>query len=92
MNFPNSNLISWLLIFLLLSFQIVSAFEIESYKITATPSTNSVTNSIELTIYNTKTTALTQGTLHLAKDAKIENIRDSYGTLDYSVTHQVEWE
>ena len=72
----------------LLSFQIVSALEIESYKITATPSGDSVANSIELTIHNTKTTALTQGTLHLAKDAEIERIRDSYGTLDYSVTEE----
>ncbi len=80
----------FLILIFVFSFQTVSAFEIESYRITATPSTDSVANSIELTIYNTKTTALTQGTLHLAKDAEIENIRDSYGTLDYSITDEEE--
>ena len=90
MNFPNNSLISWLLIFLLLSFQTVSALEIESYKITAAPSNDDVANSIEITINNTKTSALTQGILHLAKDAEIEGIRDSYGTLSYNLTEQEE--
>ncbi|MBI5001913.1 MarR family transcriptional regulator [Candidatus Woesearchaeota archaeon] len=74
----------------LLSFHIVSAFEIESYKITAAPSNDDVANSIEITINNTKTSALTQGILHLAKDAEIESIRDSYGTISYSVTEEEE--
>ncbi len=78
-----------LLVFIfLLSFQIVSALEIESYKITATPSDSTVENSIELTIKNTKTTTLTQGSLHIAKDAEIESIRDSYGELVYTITEE----
>lgn len=72
----------------LFSFQIVSALDIEAYKITATPHDSTVENSIELTIYNTKTTALTQGTLHLAKDADIVSIRDSYGALEYTITEE----
>ncbi len=82
-------ILSVLLVFtFLLSFQIVSGLEIESYKITATPSDSIVENSIELTIRNTKTTILTQGSLHIAKDAEIESIRDSYGELEYNVTEE----
>lgn len=76
------------LLLFLLSFQIVSALEIVSYKITATPHGDSVSNTIELTILNTKTTALTQGFLHIAKDADVTSIRDSYGDLAHNVTEE----
>ena len=66
------------------SFQIVSAMEIESYKITATPvNGNYVENVIELTIRNDKQTQLINGTLTLAKDAEVLNIADSFGQVNF---------
>lgn len=79
------------ILLLLLCFQIVSALEIQSYKITATPvNENSVENIIELTIVNDKETELTQGILTMAKDAEIITVSDSYGFLEYSITEETE--
>jgi uncharacterized membrane protein len=70
---------------LILSFHMVSALEIESYKITTTPTDdNTAFNIIELTVYNDKETSLTEGSLNVAKDAQIHEIRDSYGVLKYT--------
>ena len=75
---------------LFLSFQTVSAIEIESYKISATPvDGNYVENIIEVTLLNNKETSVTQGSLNLAKDAELTAISDSYGYLSY-ITEQEE--
>jgi len=67
-----------------LSFHVVSALEIQSYKITATPvNGNYVENIVELVVYNEKATPLTEGSLNVALDAEIQEIRDSYGNLNY---------
>jgi len=73
------------------SFQIVSAMEIESYKITATPvNGNYVENVIELTIRNDKQTQLINGTLTLAKDAEVLNIADSFGQVNFFTDEQTD--
>lgn len=78
-------------ILVILSFQTVSAMEIDSYKITATPiNGNHVENIIELTVRNDKETHLTEGTLTLAKDAEITGIADSYGVLQYKTEAGIE--
>ncbi len=70
-----------------LSFQIVSSLEITAYKITATPiSGSAVENIIELTILNNKEKDIASGTLNFAIDAKIAEIRDSFGILSFSST------
>ncbi len=74
------------LIMMILCFHIVSALEIESYKITATPiNGNYVENVVELTVFNNKETDLSQGSLTLAKDTEILSSSDSYGSLQYTV-------
>lgn len=74
-----------LITLILLSFQIVSALEITSYKITATPiHGNSVENIIELTLQNNKEEPLTSGTLNFAADAEVESISDSFGDVSFS--------
>ena len=79
------------LITLILCFHIVSALEIESYKITATPiDGNYVENVVELTIFNNKEGEVSQGSLTLAKDAEILAITDSYGPLQYTVEEETE--
>ena len=75
----------------ILSFQIVSAMEISSYKITATPvNGNYVENIIELTIKNDKEIPLINGTFTLAKDAEVINIADSYGAVQYTTETDIE--
>lgn len=79
------------IIIMILGFHIVSALEIDSYKITATPETSAtataVDNIIELIIKNDKTTAVAAGSLTFALDAEIEAIRDSYGSIEYTETN-----
>ncbi|PIN79095.1 hypothetical protein COV16_05085 [Candidatus Woesearchaeota archaeon CG10_big_fil_rev_8_21_14_0_10_34_8] len=81
----------FLFITILLSFQLVSALDIQSYKITSTPINGDyVDNIIELTIANDKSIKLTTGTLNFAVDAEILSIRDSYGNLQYVITEQAD--
>ncbi len=81
----NRRIIFILAVLTLLSFQIVSALEITSYKITATPNNgNAIENIIELTILNNKEEALTSGTLNFAVDAEIESMSDSFGEVLFS--------
>ncbi|MEK6867718.1 MAG: helix-turn-helix domain-containing protein, partial [Nanoarchaeota archaeon] len=76
---------------IVLCFHIVSALEIESYKITATPiDGNYVENVVELTVFNNKEAEVSQGSLTLAKDAEIIAIADSYGSLQYTVEEETE--
>ncbi len=74
--------------------QTVSALEIDSYKITATPETSSISsvvnNIVELTIKNDKPIPVVTGALTFALDAEIEDIRDSYGQITYNETNQDE--
>ena len=86
----NNKLTLATIILILFGFQIVSALEIDTYKITATPETSAtataVNNIIELTLKNDKTTAVSNGSLSFAVDAEIEAISDSYGTIKYTET------
>jgi uncharacterized membrane protein len=78
---------------ILLSFHTVSALEIQSYKITATPvDGNYVENVVELTVFNNKEEDVSQGSLTLAKDADIIAITDSYGTLEYTNEKETEYQ
>ncbi|MBI5072687.1 winged helix-turn-helix transcriptional regulator [Candidatus Woesearchaeota archaeon] len=78
------------ILIILFGFQIVSALEIQAYKITATPETSAtataVDNIIELTIKNDNTIPVATGSLTFALDAEIEAIRDSYGSIEYAET------
>jgi uncharacterized membrane protein len=73
-----------LIVTILLSFHIVSALEIDSYKITSTPNGEEVHNIIELTITNDNPISLTEGSLTFALDTKITAVKDSFGPLEYT--------
>jgi uncharacterized membrane protein len=85
----NMKKIIFLIFILTLSFQGVSALEIDSYKITSTPiDGNHVENIIELTVTNDNTISMTEGTLNFALDTDIISIKDSFGELEYRIKQE----